>query len=71
MAVKIHQIDKSWKSHVKKNYVKHALRENQVLQQINHVNIVKHFDSVEIDSDSFGTVLEFCNGLDLSTYLKR
>ena len=51
--------------------MKHALRENQVLKQVDHINIIKHFDSVEIDADSFATVLEYCDSLDLASYLKR
>jgi tousled-like kinase len=32
---------------------------------------VKLFGTVEIDSNSFGTVLEYCEGPDLSFYLKQ
>ena len=38
---------------------------------LSHPNIVTHYDSVEIDSNSFCTVLEFCNGPDLATFLKK
>ena len=41
------------------------------MQNLQHVNIVQRYDSVEIDSESFGTILEYCDGLDLATYLKR
>ena len=51
--------------------MKHAIRENQVMQNLYHINIVQRYDSVEIDSESFGTILEYCDGLDLATYLKR
>ena len=71
VACKIHQINKNWQDHVRSNYVKHALRENTVLKIVKHINIVSHFDSVEIDNESFGTILEYCEGLDLGSYLKR
>ena len=56
---------------IRQNYVKHAIRENQVLQSINHPNILAHYDSVEIDSDTFASILEFCDGGDLESYLKK
>lgn len=71
VACKIHQLCKTWKVNTRSNYIKHALRENQVLKALDHKNIVHHYDSVEIDSDSFCTVLEFCNGSDLRSYIKK
>lgn len=38
---------------------------------MSHANIVKFIDSFEIDNSSFGTVLEYCEGPDLNTYLKK
>jgi tousled-like kinase len=71
VACKIHQINKTWKDQIRSNYVKHAIRENTVLKQLNHINIISHYDSVEIDDEAFGTILEYCEGLDLGSYLKR
>lgn len=51
--------------------MRHALRENQTLKQLSHANIVKFIDSFEIDNSSFGTVLEYCEGPDLNSYLKK
>lgn len=70
VACKIHQLNKSWKNTVKINYVKHALRENQVLKQLDHINILGHHDSVEIDPETFASILEYCDGKDLETYLR-
>ena len=70
VACKIHQLSPNWSETVKSNYIRHALRENQVLKALNHPNIIRHYDSVEIDSNSFCTVLEYCSGPDLATYLK-
>ena len=71
VASKIHQLNPNWNEQSKSNYIKHALRENNVHRKQHHPNIVAHYDSVEIDSNSFCTVLEYCEGPDLSHYLKR
>ena len=71
VACKIHQLSPSWSENFKSNYIKHALRENQVHKNLIHPNIVSHFDSVEIDSNSFCAVLEYCNGPDLASYLRK
>jgi tousled-like kinase len=70
VACKIHQLNKSWKNNVRLNYVKHALRENQVLKALEHKNILSHFDSVEIDPETFASILEYCDGKDLETYIR-
>lgn len=49
-----------WSTSVKSNYIKHAIRENDTHQGLNHQNIVKDFDMIEIDENTFITVLEFC-----------
>jgi tousled-like kinase len=46
------------------------MREYKVHAELNHANIVRLYGTVEIDSNSFGTVLEYCEGPDLSFYLK-
>lgn len=52
------------------SYIKHALRENEIHKKLNHPRIVKHYDTIEMDNNSFCTVLELCSGPDLSEYLK-
>lgn len=71
VACKIHQLDQSWSEGVKELYIRHTIRENQIHQKINHEKVVKHFDTVEIDNNSFATVLELCSGPDLSFYIKQ
>ena len=71
VACKLHQLNQNWKEEVKDNYIKHTIRENQIHKEINHSKIVKHFDTIEIDNNSFCTVLEYCSGPDLATYLQR
>jgi tousled-like kinase len=71
LAIKFHQLNPSWAESLKANYIKHALRENQIHRELNFARIVEHYDTLEVDSNCFCTVLEFCPGEDLNTYLKR
>ena len=71
VACKIHQLHSSWTEVGKNNYIKHALRENNIHNTLKHSNIVKFYDTVEIDKNSFCTVLEFCEGGDLSIFIKK
>jgi len=71
VACKIHQLHSQWSEIAKNNYIKHALRENKIHSKLDHPNIVKLYDTVEIDKNSFCTVLEFCEGGDLSIFRKK
>ena len=71
VACKLHQLNQNWKEEIKDNYIKHTIRENQIHKEINHSKIVRHYDTIEIDNNSFCTVLENCSGPDLATYLQR
>jgi tousled-like kinase len=64
-------LNPSWSEGIKDNYIKHALRENEMHKDLDHPNIVRHYDTLELDSNSFATVLEFCEGPDLHFYLKK
>ena len=70
VACKIHHFDNSWSEQIKDNYIKHAIRENEIHKDLNHRRVVKQFDTVEIDHNSFCTILELCSGPDLYFYLK-
>lgn len=71
VACKIHHFDDSWTDQVKDDYIKHALRENEIHKELNNRRVVKHYDTVEIDHNSFCTILELCSGPDLYNYLKE
>jgi len=71
VACKIHQYQANWSEIAKNNYIKHALRENKIHSNLDHPNIVKLYDTVEMDKNSFCTVLEFCNGGDLALFRKK
>lgn len=71
VACKIHHFDNNWTENLKASYIKHALRENQTHRELNHPRVVRQYDTVEIDNNSFCTVLELCSGPDLHMYLKQ
>ncbi len=86
VACKIHQLNKEWKEEKKANFIKHALRKYNIHKHLEHkrkvffqfihyvylfLGIVKLFDVFEIDTNSFCTVLEYCDGNDLDFFLKQ
>ncbi|CAF3748490.1 unnamed protein product [Rotaria sordida] len=71
VACKIHQLNKEWKDEKKVNYIKHAVREYNIHKHLENKRIVKLFDVFEIDTNSFCTVLEYCDGNDLDFFLKQ
>ena len=71
VAIKIHQLDPRWSDAKKANYTKHVSREYEIHREVRHPRIVSLFDVFEIDSNSFATVLECCEGTDLDTILKE
>uniref|UniRef100_A0A8D3ATC9 Tousled like kinase 1 n=1 Tax=Scophthalmus maximus TaxID=52904 RepID=A0A8D3ATC9_SCOMX len=70
-AVKIHQLNKNWREEKKENYHKHACREYRIHKELDHPRIVKLFDYFSLDTDTFCTVMEYCEGNDLDFYLKQ
>ena len=71
VAVKVHQMNAKWNFVVRNNFIKHTDRENKAFQSLSHPNIVKYYDTIEIDELSYGTVLEYCEGFDLDYMLKK
>ncbi|XP_070846123.1 serine/threonine-protein kinase tousled-like 2 isoform X1 [Chaetodon trifascialis] len=71
VAIKIHQLSKNWREEKKQNYHKHACREYRIHKELDHPRIVKLYDYFSLDTDSFCTVLEYCEGNDLDFYLKQ
>eukprot|EP00483_Globobulimina_turgida_P000552 UN00552 len=70
IAAKIHQLNSQWSDERKRNYTKHATREYDIHKSLNHCNIVSLYDVFGIDVNSFCTVLEYSDGMDLDMYLK-
>ena len=71
VACKIHQLNPNWSSQMKDSYINHTVRENDILKILNHKNIVKHLDTIMINDNSFCTIIELCNGKDLSSYIQE
>ena len=71
VAIKIHQLDTRWSDAKSENYTKHVAREYDIHKEVRHPRIVSLFDVFEIDTNSFATVLEICNGTDLEALLKE
>lgn len=46
----------NWSENSKINYIKHAIRETNIHRELIHPNIVRLYDSVELDSNSFCTM---------------
>ena len=70
VAVKLHEIKNEMSEDARENYVKHTLREYSIHRSLKHRRIVRLYDYFTIDESSFGTVLEYCEGVDLDTHLK-
>ena len=64
-------MEKNWPSETREKFIKYAIRENNVFRNLNHPNIVKYKDTIEINDYSILTVLEYCEGGDLDMQLKK
>lgn len=71
VACKIHQLASNWAEDKKRNFIKHAMREYHIHKELRHPRVVRMLDIFEIDDNSFGTVLEYCDGCDLDAYLRE
>lgn len=71
VACKIHQLANNWSEEKKRNFIKHAMREYEIHKSLRHPRIVRLVDIFEIDESCFCTVLEFCDGCDLDSYLRQ
>lgn len=71
VVVKLQYLDKKWPAEARNAFIKYALRENKVFWTLNHPNIVKYIDTINIDEFSICTVLEYCEGDDLDKKLKK
>jgi len=70
VAIKVHEMNMNWSEEKKTNYLKHATRENRIHLCLGHPRIVKLYEVLEVDRNSFATVMEYCEGPDLEFYLK-
>ncbi|KAJ3284088.1 hypothetical protein HK104_010107 [Borealophlyctis nickersoniae] len=70
VACKIHSLSDQWTDQRKKSYIKHSLREYRIHKELVHPRVVRLFDVFEYDYHSFCTILEYCEGRDLESYLQ-
>lgn len=70
VAIKIHQIHTNMDEIARQNYVQHTTMEYNIHKRLKHRRIVRLMDCFAIDVTSFGVAIEYCEGLDLDTYLK-
>ena len=71
VACKLNQINSNWKEEIRNSYIKHTVRENSIQKKISHPKIVQYYDTIEIDNNSFCTILEYCTGPDLAQFLRQ
>lgn len=70
VACKIHQLASNWKEEKKRSFIRHAMREYEIHKSLKHPRVVQLVDIFEIDENTFCTVLEYCEGSDLDSYLR-
>lgn len=70
VACKIHQLASNWSEEKKRSFIKHAWREYKIHKSLKHPRVVQLVDIFEIDENTFCTVLEYCEGCDLDSYLR-
>ncbi|KAK6926589.1 Protein kinase domain [Dillenia turbinata] len=70
VACKLHGLNAQWSEEKKQSYIRHAIREYNIHKSLVHHNIVRLWDTFEIDHNTFCTVLEYCSGKDLDAVLK-
>lgn len=70
VACKVFLINQAWPKEIYENYIKHTFREIQIQKHIKHNKVVGQITSFDIDGISYCTVLEYCTGPDLGTYMK-
>ena len=71
VACKLVQINDNWNDKIKDSYIKHTVRENLILKNLDHPNIVKLLDTIEINNFSFCNILEYCTGPNLGLYILK
>jgi tousled-like kinase len=70
VALKLSYISPSNNTHEISEYMKHVQRECKTQRVLNHPNINRLIDVVDMDEDTVACIIELCEGTDLSTYLK-
>jgi tousled-like kinase len=70
VAIKLHLFSRKDKAEFENNNLRHLQRENEVIRQLDHPNIIKYLGEFRM-GPMYCTVFEFCEGEDLDYHLKR
>ena len=70
VALKHHIMNSLWDNEFISSFITHSLRENNVFKIMDCSNIVKYYNSFEIDNMSFLSVIEYVEGYDLDFQIK-
>ncbi|KAG5497727.1 hypothetical protein JKF63_03993 [Porcisia hertigi] len=71
VACKIHHIQREWPAHTRTHYLRHAQRELDIMRALDHPHLTHLYDVFPRGDHTFISVMEYSNGMDLDTYLKR
>ncbi|KAK7197548.1 tousled-like kinase II [Novymonas esmeraldas] len=71
VACKIHHIQREWPAQTRTHYLRHAQRELDIMRALDHPHLTHLYDVFPRGDNMFISVMEYSNGMDLDTYLKR
>lgn len=71
VACKIHSVKSEWNGQTRAHYLKHVERELEIMRQLQHPHLTQLYDVFQLNATMFVSVIEFSEGIDLDTYLKR
>ena len=71
VAIKFHQVAPDWSEDRKRNYIRHSKRECEVHMTLDHPKVIQLYDVEILDDNTFVSIMEFSEGCDLDTYIKR
>ncbi|CAD2213495.1 tousled-like kinase [Angomonas deanei] len=71
VACKIHRVHREWSAQTRSQYLLHAERELQITRQLDHPSLTRLYEVFQLNDSMFVSVMEFCKGSDLDTYIKR
>jgi tousled-like kinase len=71
VAIKVNVADSRLSDTAYDNFIKHLNRELDTHRQLQHPNIVRFIDQLELDNHKLALVMEYCSGPELKTYLKK
>ena len=71
VAIKFHQVASDWSEDRKRSYIRHSKRECEVHMTLDHPRVIQLYDVEILDDSTFASIMEYSEGCDLDTYLKR